>query len=95
MESYISSNVSFDFLKSKVHNIIEDNAGNIWLGIYQKGVYLIPESPEMFVNYGYSTIKENSIGSSSITSIDANKKDIWIGTDGDGLYHINPQYKQN
>ncbi len=89
LESYISSNVSFDFLKSKVHNIIEDNAGNIWLGIYQKGVYLIPESPEMFVNYGYSTIKENSIGSSSITSIDANKKDIWIGTDGDGLYHIN------
>lgn len=94
LESYSSVNTSFDFLKSKVHNILEDTAGNIWLGIFQKGIYLIPESPEIFINYGYRAFEKNSIGSNYITGIDGNKNELWITTDGDGIYNINRRSSQ-
>ncbi|MFN8257101.1 MAG: two-component regulator propeller domain-containing protein [Bacteroidales bacterium] len=89
LESYAPGNTTFDFSKSKIHSIIEDNSGNIWLGIFQKGLYLIPEAPEMFLNYGYRAFGENSIGSSCITAIDGDENELWIGSDGDGLYHLN------
>jgi signal transduction histidine kinase/ligand-binding sensor domain-containing protein/DNA-binding response OmpR family regulator len=89
LENYTSVNTPFNFLKSKVHSIIEDNAGNIWLGIFQKGIYLIPESPEIFINYGYRAFDATSIGSNCITDIEGDSKELWIATDGDGMYNLN------
>ncbi len=79
---------SFDFSKSKIHSITEDNVGNIWLGIFQKGLYLFPESKELFNHYGYRAFGENSIGSNCITALNGDKNNLWIGTDGDGIYHM-------
>ena len=89
LESIAPGSSSFDFSKSKIHSIIEDNAGNIWVGIFQKGLYLFPGKPELFNHYGYRAFEENSIGSSCITAIDGDEKELWIGTDGDGLYKLN------
>ena len=80
---------SFDFSKSKIHSIIEDNVGNIWLGIFQKGLYLFPESKELFNHYGYRAFGKNSIGSNCITALHGKQNNLWIGTDGDGIYHMN------
>ncbi|WP_075602012.1 hybrid sensor histidine kinase/response regulator [Saccharicrinis aurantiacus] len=77
----------FDFSKSKVHSILEDNNGNIWTAIFQKGLFLFPESQNIFSNYGYKAFGENSIGSNCISAITGDKNNIWIGTDGDGVYH--------
>lgn len=89
LENYTAVNTPFNFLKSKVHSIIEDNAGNIWIGIFQKGIYLIPESPEIFRNFGYRAFDRTSIGSNCITDIDGNNNELWITTDGDGMYNLN------
>jgi len=86
---------NFDFSKSKVSSILEDKSGNIWLGIYQKGVVMLPSGNNNFEYIGYRSIKNNFIGSSSITALYKDHEGhYWIGTDGDGIYlldeHRNP-----
>jgi signal transduction histidine kinase/ligand-binding sensor domain-containing protein/DNA-binding response OmpR family regulator len=88
IENYTPTTTWINFAKYKVHSIIEDNVGNIWAGIFQKGLYLFPEMPEMFTRYGYSASGQNSIGSSCITAITGAPGELWIGTDGDGIYHL-------
>ncbi|WP_197051669.1 hybrid sensor histidine kinase/response regulator transcription factor [Salegentibacter sp. Hel_I_6] len=86
---------NFDFSKTKVHSIIEDNSDNLWLGIYQKGVLLVPDKVNNFDYLGYQSVKNNIIGSNSIVSIFKDNQDIlWVGTDGDGLYGISEEKTQ-
>lgn len=86
---------SFDFSKSKVHSLIEDKDHNLWLGIFQKGLILVPGISNKFDYYGYKSIHNNTIGSSCVMAIHTDEQaTIWIGTDNDGLYAINDQGKQ-
>jgi signal transduction histidine kinase/ligand-binding sensor domain-containing protein/AraC-like DNA-binding protein len=88
--SSLSFNVSnFDLSKLKVHSIMEDNSGNIWLGIYQKGVLLVPARIDNFKYIGYHSVRDNIIGSNYVTSFASDHNGyLWVGTDGDGLYVI-------
>jgi len=80
---------NFDFKKTKIHSIIQDEADNLWLGIYQKGVLLIPDKTNNFNYIGYQSVKNNIIGSNSVVSLfKDNENMLWVGTDGDGLYGI-------
>lgn len=80
----------FDFSKSKIHTILQDRDNNLWIGIFQKGIILIPGTLNRFDYYGYKSIRKNTIGSSCVMSIHADKQGgIWVGTDNDGLYAIN------
>lgn len=84
-----------DFSKAKVHSIMEDKAGNIWLGIYQKGVVLLPGKTNNFRYYGHRSVKSNTIGSNTIMSVYKDHEGtLWIGTDGDGLYGIGADGEQ-
>ncbi|MEO5141777.1 two-component regulator propeller domain-containing protein [Bacteroides ovatus] len=86
---------TFDFSKSKVHSLIEDKDHNLWLGIFQKGLILVPGISNKFDYYGYKSIHNNTIGSSCVMAIHTDEQaTIWIGTDNDGLYAINDQGKQ-
>ena len=85
----------FDFSKSKVHSLIEDKDHNLWLGIFQKSLILVPGISNKFDYYGYKSIHNNTIGSSCVMAIHTDEQaTIWIGTDNDGLYAINDQGKQ-
>ncbi|QCR24971.1 hybrid sensor histidine kinase/response regulator [Pontibacter sp. SGAir0037] len=82
---------TFDFNKSKVHSILEDKEGNLWLGIYQKGVMLLPASASNFKYIGYKSINNNIIGSNAVLSMYKDYEGtVWVGTDSDGLYGIGP-----
>jgi signal transduction histidine kinase/ligand-binding sensor domain-containing protein/DNA-binding response OmpR family regulator len=86
---------TFDFEKAKVHAILEDRAGNLWLGIYQKGVMLLPASASNFGYVGYKSVKHNFIGSNAVLSIlEDHKGTLWVGTDSDGLYGIGQNGEQ-
>ncbi|GAB4051201.1 hybrid sensor histidine kinase/response regulator transcription factor [Spirosoma litoris] len=88
----LTTNVtSFDFSKSKVNAILEDKAGNIWIGIFQKGLLLLPGNPNRFGYIGYKSVSSNSIGSSTVMALfEDTQKTIWVGTDNDGLYALSP-----
>ncbi|MCC4213621.1 hybrid sensor histidine kinase/response regulator transcription factor [Leeuwenhoekiella parthenopeia] len=83
---------SFDSSRSKVHDIVEDNEGNTWLSLYQKGVVLLPKKENNFNYIGYESSKLDIIGSNCVMSVFKDSRGIlWVGTDGDGLYSISPQ----
>jgi signal transduction histidine kinase/DNA-binding response OmpR family regulator len=83
-----ADDLSFDFGKSKVHAVIKDNDGNLWLALYQKGLMLITKESPIFDNYYYRPNSDKNIGSNSVGAIADCKGEIWIGTEGDGIYII-------
>jgi signal transduction histidine kinase/ligand-binding sensor domain-containing protein/DNA-binding response OmpR family regulator len=95
VEDYDIGAVPFNFTKSKVHAVMQDRDGGIWLGLFQKGVVYIPNVQSKFDYYGYKSVNHNIIGSSCVMSIFKGKDNIlWIGTDNDGLYGLNEQTLQ-
>lgn len=91
---YPFDNNYFDSSTSKVHSILKDNAGNLWIAIYQKGVMMIPAQPNSFKYIGYKSIDKNIIGSNCITSLCRDHEGtLWVGTDNDGIYSITQEMK--
>ena len=89
LEKYESFSSLFDFSKTKVHSIVEDRDGNIWAGVFQKGIFFIPNNPNGFDYYGYKSFRKNYIGSNCVMAICEDRDGIiWVGTDNDGLYSI-------
>ena len=77
--------------KSKVGSIIEDQQGNIWFSMLQKGVFMQPLSPNDFGYMGYRLGKFNLIGDNSVSSVMFDKDhNLWVGTDKDGIYKLSP-----
>ncbi len=72
----------------KVHSIVQDKQGNIWVGIYQKGLMIIPKSTYGFENLLLSDQQgAQSENLACVTSIVRDLDDnLWIGTDGGGLF---------
>lgn len=86
---------SFDFDKSKVHTMLKDETGNLWLGIYQKGVLLIPTQTSKFRYIGYKLVNNNTIGSNCIMALFEDHRGVlWVGTDNDGLYAVSLDGRQ-
>ena len=95
LEPYEPFSSPFNFASSKIHSLIQDRDGNIWAGIFQKGLFFIPANPNGFNYYGYKSFRENSIGSHCIMAVHKDKEEtVWVGTDNDGLYAINEQTGQ-
>ncbi|MDR1983870.1 MAG: response regulator [Prevotellaceae bacterium] len=89
VEDFDANLAPFDFSKSKVHVIFEDRNGDMWLGLFQKGVLHIPTEQSMFDYYGYRSINNNFIGSNCVMSITKDRSNtLWIATDNDGLYGL-------
>jgi signal transduction histidine kinase/ligand-binding sensor domain-containing protein/DNA-binding response OmpR family regulator len=80
-----------DLSKAKIHQIFEDKQGNIWIALYQKGILFIPATGKTFRNYGFNPFHSSqSIGMNCVISVlEDSYGDVWLGTDGDGMYRIN------
>lgn len=92
---YLFDNLYFDSNTAKVHSILKDRAGNMWLAIYQKGVMMIPAQPNKFNYMGSKSVSANIIGSKCITSVYRDRSGmLWVGTDNDGVYGISMSSKQ-
>ena len=90
LRTYKSDLNNFDSGKIKVHSVYEDRQGNLWVAIYQKGVMMIPRDKNRFSNIGFNPFSsENSIGAEcSLSILEDHGGDLWIGTDGDGIYRL-------
>ena len=76
--------VSQDISRWKVHSLMQDKQGNIWVGAFQTGVLVIPRSM-----YGFEYTRVD-FGSVSSIARDPGDGSLWIGTDGGGLMRIAP-----
>lgn len=80
----------FDFKTSKIHDILFDRDGNLWLGVFQKGPMLAMRGDEnATVNLGYNPFNPSlHTGTEPVLCVlQSNDGALWIGTDGDGIYH--------
>lgn len=82
--------VGFDTSTWKVHSLIEDSQGNVWVGAFQTGIMVIPRSM-----YGFESISLGSHGhqgtdEACVTSVITDNRNggLWVGTDGAGLFRI-------
>jgi signal transduction histidine kinase/ligand-binding sensor domain-containing protein/DNA-binding response OmpR family regulator len=82
-------NSYFDTSTFKVHSILKDNGGNLWLAVYQKGIMIIPAQQNNFKYIGSKSLNYNMIGSNCITTIMRDSEGtLWVGTDNDGVYAV-------
>ena len=94
MKEWNVDNSYIDLRSSKIHAILKDSYNNIWLGVYQKGLIMIPNQIQPFQYIGYKSATSNIIGSAAIATICQSKSgDYFIGTDNDGVYKLSKDRK--
>lgn len=82
--------------KAKVHSITKDQDGNMWLGLFQKGVMMLPTEENNFKSIKQNATDISLIGSSYINTVLRDKDGIiWVGTDNDGIYAVSPDFKSS
>lgn len=80
----------FNLSKAKVHDILTDRQGNLWLAVFQKGVLMVPRDREdQMVSFSYNPFYPSlNIGTEPVLcTLQSSDGALWIGTDGDGIYH--------
>lgn len=76
-----------DLPHTKVTAAMADRDGNIWMGLFQKGVFMQPYHSNVFGYAGFRSSTHNIIGNKCVMSVFADSRHrLWIGTDQDGLY---------
>ncbi|MCD8203160.1 MAG: response regulator [Prevotella sp.] len=89
LSDYVFEENNFATNNSKVHAICRDNTGNYWLGIYQKGVLMLPPQRNGFKYWGSKSALKNIIGDYCVTALYRDDKGTtYVGTDNDGIYII-------
>ncbi len=75
------------FGRHKATILFSDNQANLWIGIYQSGVMVVPRSMFGFNYLGYRAPGNEGQGSACVMSLceDAAGR-LWVATDGDGLF---------
>ena len=85
------SSTEYDLAKSNVKDVMLDRDGNIWIGIYWKGVIVQSRRTSVFQYIGRRSPIRNTIGTNCLTAIAGGADNwLWIGTDHCGLYHVSP-----
>ena len=79
----------FDFSRTKIHALCQDRVGNLWIGLFQKGIFLSPNHPNKFHYWGQKSYYQNVIGSNCVMSVLRDSEGtLWVGTDNDGVYGL-------
>lgn len=95
LEDYTINSAPINFSDGKIHTILEDKDDNLWLGLFQKGIVLIPKQENPFEYYGHKSIYYNPIGQGCIMSIFQDSNDhLWIGADNEGVYELDAKGKR-
>lgn len=89
---FTQSNVrtpEFDFSQANVKDVLFDNKSNLWIGVFWKGVFVMPFTRTPFSFIGRSSSSSDVIGTNCVTMVASKSKDeLWVATDNCGLYHV-------
>lgn len=81
----------YDIAKANIEDAMQDQAGNLWIGIYWKGVVVQPRKESAFEYVGRRSARKNTLGTNCVTAIHPSRDGwLWVGTDHCGLYHLSP-----
>ncbi|MBQ8581993.1 MAG: response regulator [Alistipes sp.] len=81
-------NCRYDLSRGKVHALTYDSQGNLWVGLYQRGLMVLPKPMYGFEQVAFSD-RYGDGWTACVTSVLATRTgDVWVGTDGDGVYVV-------
>lgn len=81
----------FKMVKSNVKDAMLDRNGDMWVGVYWKGVYVSPSNASNFHYIGRRSYSKSLIGTNCVTAMMMdNESQLWVCTDHCGVYKINP-----
>ncbi len=81
--------------RAKVHAIQEDRDGNVWIGLFQKGIVLLKKQQNPFEYYGNQSSYYNPIGEGCVMAVYVDKSGhLWVGADNEGLYELDATGKR-
>ncbi|MCR4773984.1 MAG: response regulator [Prevotella sp.] len=80
---------------NSVRCILEDDFGNIWLGLYGSGLNFLTYDLPLFGRITYSSIdKKHHLSNESAIGLAFDYKgNLWVGTDGDGINVFSPTHE--
>ena len=83
-------NVPYNTGNWKVHDLTEDNQGNLWVSAYQTGLMIVPQSMFGFRHYSFGQGEGPGGEGTSLTSAfrDPERGRTWVGSDGKGIFCI-------
>ena len=85
VEQLENSNSSFNLATAFVNEIIEDKDNNLWIGCYNKGLYLINQRQQAFNSWSFSA--QNYIIGSSVSSIAQGENgETWCTVQNSGVF---------
>ncbi len=85
VEQLESTNSNFDLSSAFVHDVMEDRTGNLWVGCYKKGLYLINQRKQAFNTWSFSAQKY-IIGSSVSSIAPGMRGETWCTVQNNGVY---------
>lgn len=89
-QSKVKTN-EFNLATSNIEDAMLDSRGNLWIGVYWKGIVIQPQRPSAFEYVGRRSGSKNSIGTNCVTALASDVNGwMWVGTDHCGLYHVSP-----
>lgn len=81
--------------KAKVFSIFEDRNKNLWLGLFQKGVFMQSPRSSAFHCLGEKQESNNEIGEACALAVHRQKNGtLWVSSDQEGLYALDSHYKR-
>jgi len=87
MTPSVFDDAQIDSRTQKVHSMAISRHGDIWMALYQKGLFVISSNAVDFHYYGPKSLRYNSVGDRCITSLIRDHEGyVWVGTDNGGLY---------
>ena len=79
----------YNLATSNVKEAIVDSDGNTWVGVYWKGVWVMPDVATGFDYIGRRSVQKNTIGTNCVTAIVGDGRgDLWLAADHCGVYHL-------
>lgn len=94
IQDFTINNSSIDFTNAKIHSILHDRTGNIWLGIFQKGVMFIHNGINAFKTLGGNKSNPEELEDGCVMSIcNINSGETLVGIDSKGLFLLNSEFK--
>lgn len=92
---FLYNRIRGDFSRDKTHCAMRDADGNIWVGLYQTGIIMIPTRANAFGYIGPKSADRDVIGSNCISAIFRDHEGtLWVGADNDGIYALDRDYRQ-
>lgn len=81
-------------LSSKVQTVFEDKQGNMWIGLFQKGIIMKLHNKGFFSNYIFNPFSEKqTIGDGAVQPLLVDSSgELWVGVDGKGIYRLDSLY---